>query len=303
MSGITDSAKFNKNSSYYVEVDPAGGGGQVIQGNLQVSGNITAGGDSSTVGSVSGGSLNINGASNLGVNGVSLSTVGAGGLAVLGQIASTGLIGGQNGLAITGNTVLTGALTTTALTTAGGGLSVNGVSALGGATTSAGLLTAGAGLAVTGNSTVSGSATANKVTSLTAVSGQNAIRAITTNVSDNITDPITIPWTGVTQQLMGVIQGAGNNFSVNYTMPPDIYTNPAYNGMTIAEGQLVFTGARVVGIGIIGPASNVIVSGFLSTANIGTPYTYFKVTKTVSSNAFPDGIYLQLGSNVNTQVG
>jgi hypothetical protein len=41
MSGITDSAKFNKNSSYYLEVDPPAGGGQIINGNLQVTGTTT----------------------------------------------------------------------------------------------------------------------------------------------------------------------------------------------------------------------------------------------------------------------
>jgi len=237
MSGITDSAKFNKNSSYYVEIDPAGGGGQVIQGNLSVSGNISAGGNSNTTGLASAGSLSVSGITTLGSNGTSLITVGAGGLSVLGNTAVTGV-------------------------------------------------------------TNSGS-----FISLGPVKAQHATRKINLNVSDNITDPITVPWTGVTQQLMGVIQGAGNNFSVNYTMPADIFTNPDYIGMTIAEGCLVFTATRVVGLGVIGPAGNVIVSGFLSQANIGGPYTYFKITKTTPSGAFPDGIYLQLGRDVNTQVG
>ena len=65
MSGITDSAKFNKNSSYYVEIDPNGGGGDVIQGNLQVTGNISVGGTSTLTGAVNTGSLTVAGASSL----------------------------------------------------------------------------------------------------------------------------------------------------------------------------------------------------------------------------------------------
>jgi hypothetical protein len=141
MSGITDSAKFNKNSSYYVEVDPTGGGGQIIQGNLQVTGNISAGGDTTTAGLASSGSLTVAGASSLGSNGISITTVGAGGLAVVGPSTMGGLVSAGAGLAVTGNTVLTGALTATGLTTAGGGLSVNGVTQLGGALTVSGATT------------------------------------------------------------------------------------------------------------------------------------------------------------------
>jgi hypothetical protein len=237
MSGITDSAKFNKNSSYYVEIDPTAGGGQVIQGNLSVSGNISAGGNNTTVGLASSGSLTVSGVTSLGNNGTSLTSVGAGGLAVL------------------------------------------------------------------GNTAVAGVTNSGSFVSIGPVKAQNATRRINLNVSDNITDPITVPWTGVTQQLMGVIQGAGNNFSVNYTMPADLLTNPDYIGMTIAEGCLVFTASRVVGLGVIDSSGAVIVSGFVSQANIGGPYCYFKITKTTPSGAFPNGIYLQLGKDVNTQVG
>ena len=136
------------------------------------------------------------------------------------------------------------------------------------------------------------------------VIGESAVRRINLNVSDNVTDPLTVPWTGVTQQLMGVIQGAGANFSVNYVMPADLLTNPDYIGMTIVEGTLVFTGARVVGLGILAnDGVTVIVSGFISTVNTGGPYTRFKVTKTTPSGAFPYGIYFSQGLDENTQVG
>ena len=131
MSGITDSAKFNKNSSYYVEIDPAGGGGQVIQGNLQVSGNISAGGNTNTTGSTTTGSLVVTGASQLGSGGVGVTAVGAGGLQVL------------------------GATTTNALTSIGN-ISSGGTIASVGAMNSNGLLTASAGLSVTGTSTLAG---------------------------------------------------------------------------------------------------------------------------------------------------
>jgi len=133
MSGITDSAKFNKNSSYYVEVDPTGGGGQIIQGNLQVSGNISAGGDLAVVGQSSTGTLIVQGASQLGSGGVGVTSVGAGGLAVVGT-------------------------TTTTTLTATGNIGAGGTIASVGAMNSGGLLTAAAGLSVTGTSNLAGNA-------------------------------------------------------------------------------------------------------------------------------------------------
>ena len=150
----------------------------------------------------------------------------------------------------------------------------------------------------------SGNLTVGGVVRSSIVRADSAVRRINLNVSDNVTDPITIPWAGVTEQLMGVIQGAGANFSVNYVMPADLLTNNDYIGMTIAEGTLVFTGTRVVGLGILlNDGVTVIVSGFISTANTGGPYTRFKVTKTTPSGAFPYGIYFSQGLDVNTQVG
>jgi len=133
MSGITDSAKFNKNSSYYVEVDPTGGGGQIIQGNLQVSGNISAGGGLAVVGQSSTGSLIVQGASQLGSGGVGVTSVGAGGLAVVGT-------------------------TTTTTLTATGNIGAGGTIASVGAMSSGGLLSGSAGLSVTGTSTLTGNA-------------------------------------------------------------------------------------------------------------------------------------------------
>jgi hypothetical protein len=81
MSGITDSAKFNKNSSYYLEIDPPAGGGQIINGNLVVNGNETINGNTNVNGNI------INSGSN---------TVG-GTVTILGGAGGTALTVGQNG--------------------------------------------------------------------------------------------------------------------------------------------------------------------------------------------------------------
>ena len=52
MSGITDSSKFNKNSPYYVAVDANAGGGDVINGNLQITGNLGVGGTTNLTGTL-----------------------------------------------------------------------------------------------------------------------------------------------------------------------------------------------------------------------------------------------------------
>jgi len=75
MSGITDSAKFNKNSSYYLEIDPPAGGGQIINGNLVVNGNENVNGNVQNSGS---------------------NTVG-GAVTILGGAGGTALTVGQSG--------------------------------------------------------------------------------------------------------------------------------------------------------------------------------------------------------------
>jgi len=309
MSGITDSAKFNKNSSYYVEVDPTGGSGQIIQGNLQVTGNISAGGNSATVGLVSGGSLSVSGVSTLGLNGTSLTSVGAGGLAVLGSTTSTGLIAGNGGLAVTGASNLTGALTASGLTTANGGLNVTGVTALGGAlnvtgvTTATGAISANGGLAVTGGAVVSGLlstntginnvgsilSTSNIVSTSGYIAGVNALRDNAINVSDNVTDA-TITWAGVSFTVTGLIQGAGPNFTVFFDLPADIASNAVYRGMKIFDAFIsIPSTTRVVIVAFRNSAGTTLLSTTLSSLSqwhvIGT-------LGAVGNASAPLGLYL-----------
>lgn len=100
MSGITDSAKFNNNSSYYIAIEPNTGGGEVINGNLQITGNLGVGGTTLTTGLTTSGSLNIVGTASLGSGGTGLTTIGGGGLNVTG--AST-----VAALTVSGNTSFT----------------------------------------------------------------------------------------------------------------------------------------------------------------------------------------------------
>ena len=58
-SSLTDGAKFNQNSSYYVAIDPTAGPGDVIQGNFTITGNLAVGGASSLT------TLSVSGASTL----------------------------------------------------------------------------------------------------------------------------------------------------------------------------------------------------------------------------------------------
>lgn len=193
MSGITDSSKFNKNSSYYVEIDPAAGGGQVIQGNLQVTGNISAGGNSTTTGTAQAGSLAVTGASSTG----SLNVAGASTL--------SGAVTASAGLAVTGNSILTGSLTATGLTTAGGGLNVSGAAALGGALTTNGLTTASGGLNVSNGAIIGG--------------GLNSSGLVTAGAGLNVTGAVTA--SGLLTATGGLAGSNHYTFTQNSTLPPN----------------------------------------------------------------------------------
>lgn len=99
-SAITDGAKFNSNSSYYVPKNPAPGSGDVITGNLEVTGTLEVGGAVTIDGNLTAtdGTLNIS--PNLAVSGTTTST---GLITATAGVTSTGLITANGGVTVVGN--------------------------------------------------------------------------------------------------------------------------------------------------------------------------------------------------------
>ena len=114
MSGITDSAKFNNSTSYYVPKVPSPNSGDVITGNLTVTGNLGVGGAFNVDGNITStdGTVNVN--DNLAVNGNVPIT---GNLSVTGTSLCTGLITATAGLSSAGPLSGSGALISGNLTT------------------------------------------------------------------------------------------------------------------------------------------------------------------------------------------
>jgi hypothetical protein len=96
MSGINDSAKFNSTSSYYVEATPFGGG-QIVNGNLQVTGGISAGAGVTVTGP-----------------GSFTGTLASGAATITGAAAVSGALSSSS-LNVTGPAVVTGTLTSGAI--------------------------------------------------------------------------------------------------------------------------------------------------------------------------------------------
>lgn len=129
-----------------------------------------------------------------------------------------------------------------------------------------------------------------------AVSGFDSVRSRALNVSANVTDEV-IFWSGETYLITGVIQGAGPNFTVFFSLPADIATNPLYRGMTLFNSDIsIPSTTRVVIFAIKDSAGTTLLSTTLSSisqwevnAKLGAPGD--------ASN--PLGLFLTTNSSAN----
>ena len=128
MSGITDSARFNNSSNYFISADPIGNIPQTINGNLLVTGNTATG----TISGAAGGILPV-----------------TGGLSVTGNAGVSGALTSGT-FNCSGNVVTGGSLGAGALTVSGSSIFNNGVTVTGATSMQAASCTT---LAVSGTST------------------------------------------------------------------------------------------------------------------------------------------------------
>jgi hypothetical protein len=103
MSGITDSAKFNNSTSYYVPKVPAPGAGDVITGNLQVTGTLEVGGAVTIDGALTATDGTLNVSPNIAIAGTTTST---GLITATAGVTSTGLVTANGGLTVVGSSTL-----------------------------------------------------------------------------------------------------------------------------------------------------------------------------------------------------
>ena len=111
MSGITDSARFNNSSNYFISADPIGNIPQTISGNLLVTGNTATG----TISGAAGGTLPVTGGlsvtGNAGVSGsLTSATFNCGGNVVTGGSLGAGA------LTVAGSAIFNGGVTVTGAT-------------------------------------------------------------------------------------------------------------------------------------------------------------------------------------------
>lgn len=137
------------------------------------------------------------------------------------------------------------------------------------------------------------------LTSIGNLAGVNATRNRVVNYTNAITDQ-TILWAGSTYYVNALIQGNGNNFSINVVLPADIATNPAYRGMMIFKMNILMLSIsdRIVNIFIKNSSLATILPGTLTAGGKWNVECYLGAPGDVNN---PLGLYLTYQLSTNMQ--
>jgi len=295
-----DGVEYNRAGAFYLA--SGGTGGQTVPADLTVKGNLEVQGATHLVGAVA---CDSTVTATVGA-GKSVALVSAGGPPGLASTVYTNnSIVGAIGLDSVGTMVvgfgpssrpvtIPGTLTVTG---AGGGSGVSGgltVDVLGCPSITGGASTpAGFPFGLTSPGSVSAGV----------LQGFNQTRGFGANVSDYVTDyPFT--YAGTPLVLGGVIAGAGPNFTVTITMPADLTTNAAYNGRTILDGILQFSGGstRNVTIVVNNSAGTQLFFSNVAAVTIGATSCLVKIIKVPSSAVTPIGLLYDVSAGAGISV-